>query len=165
MSTFAKGPNSGKCLPAYLLFPGHRRVSHTGISTYFPLRTDVPDLDGGSAPGPASRRRSAIARAGRSVTRTSTFGLASHPVRARSPFTVQTIVLIPRRRHSARTPVRASRWCITATSAQPGPVEGHQRPAQGPPDIELHVLGARRQRAPVRLVRAAGIGLTAAPMR
>ena len=86
--------------------------------TYFRMRTDVPGPDGRSAPGPPSRRRSAVARAGQSVTRTSTFGLASHPVRAWSPFTVQTIVLIPRRRHSARTPVRASRWCITATSAR-----------------------------------------------
>src|SRR5262249_36723731 len=52
-----------------------------------------------------------------------------------------------------------------AAPARPGPVKGHQRPVQGPPDIELHVLGARLQRAPVRLVRPAPRGLAAAPVR
>ena len=49
MSTFAKGPNPGKCLLAYLLFAGHGRVPPTVISTYFRMWTDVPGLDDRSA--------------------------------------------------------------------------------------------------------------------
>ena len=110
-------PQSGQMSTRLPLIPRSLPGSAHRHFIYFRLRTDVPGLDR-SRPGPPSRRRRAIARAGRSVTRTSTFGLASHPVRAWSPFTVQTIVLIPRRRHSASTPVRASRWCTTATSAR-----------------------------------------------
>src|SRR5262249_2461718 len=42
MSTFANTPNSGKCLPVHLLFPGQRGVSRIVISAYFPYGTVVP---------------------------------------------------------------------------------------------------------------------------
>jgi hypothetical protein len=45
MSTFAKDPNPGKCLPVYHLFAGQRRASAHRHFIYFGMRTDVPGVD------------------------------------------------------------------------------------------------------------------------
>src|SRR5262249_8259237 len=73
-----------------------------------------PGVPEPSGPLPPGRARNAIARPGRSVISTSTQGRASQCAISSSAFTVHTAVLIPRLRHSASTPVRASRRCTTA---------------------------------------------------
>ncbi len=65
----------------------------------------------------SAARRRAAARPGRSVTRTSTSGLASNRVIADSSLTVHTIVARPWRRQSARRSGRARRCCTTAQLA------------------------------------------------